>query len=86
MVVSMHSWSKKEARQNKDMHKMLPSEDDVETHRTTQLCFQTYMACSADEVQTLLQFSFQSTKFLLKWAGNACYAKEDYKHCQLRHI
>lgn len=68
------------------MHKTLPSEDDVETYRTTQLCFQTYTAYSTDEVQTLQQFSFQSTKFLLKWVGNDCYVKEDYKHCQLRHI
>lgn len=65
---------------------MLPSEDDVETYRTTQLCFQTYMAYSTDEVQTLPQFSFQSTKFVLKWVGNARYTKENYKHCQLRRI
>lgn len=68
------------------MLKMLPSEDDVETYRTTQLYFQTYMAYSTDEVQTLLQFSFQSTKLVLKWVGNARYTKENYKQCQLRHI
>lgn len=84
--VQLLSWSKKKQDRTKDMLKMLPSEDDVETYRTTQLCFQTYMAYITDEVQTLLQFSLQSTEFVLKWVGNARYTKENYKHCQLRHI
>lgn len=39
-----------------------------------------------DEVRTFLQFAFQSTKFVLRWVDSAHYTKQNYEHCQLRHV
>lgn len=49
---------------------MLPSEDDVETQNNSSMFSDLH---GPDEVQTFLQFAFQSTKFVLRQVDNAHY-------------